>query len=69
MERKLGPVSPSWREREKKKKKDKEKKPHAQNNIYVVRQFAYIHGVAGISLLSRKNTKYGYNVFSLTKPQ
>ena len=30
------------------------KQPHAQNNIYVVRQFAYVHGVAGISLLSGK---------------
>ena len=26
------------------------KQLHAQDNIYVVRQFAYIHGVAGISL-------------------
>ena len=30
------------------------KQLHAQDNIYVVRQFAYVHGVAGISLLSRK---------------
>ena len=36
----------------------KEKQSHAQNNIYVVRQFAYVHGVAGISLLSGKNTEY-----------
>ena len=26
------------------------KQSHTQDNIYVVRQFAYIHGVAGISL-------------------
>ena len=26
------------------------KQSQAQNNIYVVRQFAYVHGVAGISL-------------------
>ena len=26
------------------------KQSHAQDNIYVVRQFAYVHGVAGISL-------------------
>ena len=32
------------------------KQSNAQDNIYVVRQFAYVHGVAGISLLSRKNT-------------
>ena len=30
------------------------KQSHAQDNIYVVRQFAYVHGVAGISLLLRK---------------
>ena len=29
--------------------------------------FTYIHGVAGISLLSGKNTKCDYNFFSLTK--
>ena len=32
----------------------KKKESHAQDNIYVVRQFAYVHGVAGILLLSRK---------------
>ena len=40
---------------------------HAQDNIYVVRQFAYVHGVAGISLLSGRNTKCGYHIFSLRK--
>ena len=30
------------------------KQSHAQDNIYVVRQFAYVHGVAGISLLLGK---------------
>ena len=34
------------------------KQSHTQDSIYVVRQFAYVHGVAGISLLSRKNTEY-----------
>ena len=34
------------------------KQSHTQDNIYVVRQFAYIHRVAGISLLSGKNTEY-----------
>ena len=28
-----------------------------QDNIYVVRQFAYVHGVVGISLFIRKNYK------------
>ena len=49
----------------------KEKQSHAQDNIYVVRQFAYVHGVAGISLLSGKITKCGLRLqyFSLTKTQ
>ena len=37
-----------------KKTQAKEKKLHAQDSIYVIRQFAYIYGVAGISLLSGK---------------
>ena len=46
----------------------KQKQSHAQDNIYVVRQFAYVHGVAEISLLSGKNIECnhsGYNIFSL----
>ena len=39
------------------------KNNHTQNSIYVVWQFAYVYGVAGISLLSGKNTKCGYSVF------
>ena len=35
-------------------KKKKKKQSHAEDNIYVVRQFVYVHGVTGISLLSRK---------------
>ena len=38
-------------------KKYASKKIITQDNIYVVRQFAYVHGVIRISLLSRKNTK------------
>ena len=37
--------------------KEKEQS-HAQDNIYVGRQFTYVHGVTGISLLSWKNTEY-----------
>ena len=37
----------------------KEKQSHAQDNIYMVRQFTYIHGVAGISLLSGKPKSIG----------
>ena len=38
----------------------KEKQSHAQDNIYVVRQFVYVHRVVGISLLSGKNTEYNH---------
>ena len=41
------------------------KNTHTQDNIYVVWQFAYIHKVAGISLLSWKNTRCSSIVFSL----
>ena len=51
---------------EKKKTQAKEKQSHAQDNIYVVRQFAYVHRVAGISLFSRKNlTPDAATIFSL----
>ena len=40
------------------KEEKKKKQSHAQDSIYMVRQFAYVHGVAGISLLSGKNTEY-----------
>ena len=40
----------------------KKKQSHAQKNIYMVRQFAYIQGIARISLLSRKYIKCGYSV-------
>ena len=33
----------------------------------MVRQFAYVHGIAGISLLSGKNTKCCSTVFSLSR--
>ena len=39
-----------WETKQIEKTHVKEKQSHAQNNIYVVRQFAYVHGVAGISL-------------------
>ena len=41
------------------------KKSHAQDSVYVVRQFAYIHGFAGISLLSGK-IQSAATVFTLT---
>ena len=48
------------------KKNTSKKNNHTQDNIYVVWQFAYVHGVAKISLFSRKNTICGGNpVFSL----
>ena len=47
----------------------KEKQSHAQDSIYVVRQFASVHRVAGISLLSKKITMCGYSVFLSQKQQ
>ena len=47
----------------------KEKQSHAQDSIYVVRQFAYVLGVARISLLSKKITMCGYCVFLSQKQQ
>ena len=40
------------------------KQSHAQDNIYVVRQFAYVYGVVRISLLSGKNKKVRQYSFS-----
>ena len=42
---------PERNKKTEKKKTPKEKQSHAQDSIYVVRQFAYVHRVAGISLL------------------
>ena len=39
-----------WETKQIEKTHVKEKQSHAQDNIYVVRQFAYVYGVAGISL-------------------
>ena len=48
-------IQPKFQTYEKQKnrenKKPKEKQSHAQDSIYVVRQFAYVYRVAGISLL------------------
>ena len=47
----------------------KKKKSYAQDNIYVVRQFAYVYGAAEISLLSEKNTKSSSTIFLSLKNQ
>ena len=39
------------------------KNNHKQDSIYVVWQFAYIHGVAGISLFLGKNTECSSTIF------
>ena len=48
-------IQPKFQTCEKQKNREKktlkEKQSHAQDNIYVVRQFAYVHRVAGVSLL------------------
>ena len=43
------------------------KKTVAQDNIYMVRQFVYIHEVAGISLFSGKKIQDAAVQFSLSK--
>ena len=40
------------------------KQSHPQDNIYMVRQFAYVHEVAGISLLSGKNIEYNLRLLT-----
>ena len=60
----IKPNSQPVTNKNRKKHTSKKKQSHAQNNIYVIRQFAYVHGVTGISLLSRKNTKYNLRLQS-----
>ena len=47
---------PTCEKKKIKKTHAKEKQLHAQDNIYVVQQFACVHGIAEISLLSGKST-------------
>ena len=66
-------IQPKFQTCEKQKNREnktpKVKQSHAQDSIYVVRQFAYVHRVAGISLLSKKITMCGYSVFLSQKQQ
>ena len=66
-------IQPKFQTCEKQKNREnkapKEKQSHAQDSIYMVRQFAYVHRVAGISLLSKKITMCGYSVFLSQKQQ
>ena len=66
-------IQPKFQTCEKQKNREnktpKVKQSHAQDSIYVVRQFAYVHGVAEISLLSKKITMCGYSVFLSQKQQ
>ena len=66
-------IQPKFQTCEKQKNREnkmpKVKQSHAQDSIYVVRQFAYIHRVAGISLLSKKITMCSYSVFLSQKQQ
>ena len=56
-----------WETKKIEKTHAKEKQSHAQDNIYVIRSFAYVHRIVGISLLSGKNTKCGYSFFTLSQ--
>ena len=66
-------IQPKFQTCEKQKNREnktpKVKQSHAQDSIYVVRQFAYVHRVARISLLSKKITMCGYSVFLSQKQQ
>ena len=66
-------IQPKFQTCEKQKNREnktpKVKQSHAQDSIYVVRQFTYVHRVAGISLLSKKITMCGYSVFLSQKQQ
>ena len=66
-------IQPKFQTCEKQKNKEnktpKVKQSHAQDSIYVIRQFAYVHRVAGILLLSKKITMCGYSVFLSKKQQ
>ena len=66
-------IQPKFQTCEKQKNREnktpKLKQSHTKDSIYVVRQFAYDHRVAGISLLSKKITMCGYNVFLSQKQQ
>ena len=57
------------KQKNRKNKTPKVKQSHAQDSIYVVWQFAYVHRVAEISLLSNKITMCGYSVFLSQKQQ
>ena len=46
-----------------KEKYTPKKNNYTQNNIYMIRQFVYIHRIARILLFSKKNTKCGSKVF------
>ena len=63
-------IQPKFQTCEKQKNREnktpKVKQSHAQDSIYVVQQFAYVHRVAGISLLSKKITMCGCFSFSKT---
>ena len=56
--RELNRISNLWETKNRENTRQRKKKSHAQDNIYVVRQFSYVHEVAGISLLLGKNTEY-----------
>ena len=56
-----------WYGKKNREKYMSKKNKHTQDSIYVIRQFAYIHEITRISLLSRKNTKCGSTVFQSLK--
>ena len=56
--RELTRIPNLWETKKNRENTHQRKQSHAQDNIYVVRKFAYVHRVAGISLLLGKNIEY-----------
>ena len=67
--REFNPKSQLVRNKKNRENTRQRKQSHTQDNIFVVRQFAYVHGIAGILLLSGKNTECGYSIFIPSKQQ
>ena len=65
----VNPKFPTCERQKIEKTYTKEKQSHAQDSVYVVRQFAYLHGVAGISLLSGKKYKVWQYSISVSREQ
>ena len=64
-DRNMYEIPRSGRCKNRRKKNTPKKNNLTQDSIYMVQQFTYVQGVAGISLFSRKITECSSTVFSL----